>query len=106
MSVSLLLVMLADEALNVGVRSALPVFHWEVLAAHNGKANLEILVWLLVDLPDFADIRCLVCWVNIDPHIHDALVKRAAHVVELTSLNRLLIDGLPLWVEESVIQIN
>ena len=106
MRVCLLFVMLADEALNVGVRGTLPVLHGHVLTFKDGKTYLKVLGRLLIDLPHFAHISCLIGRVNVDPHVNDSLIERAAHVVQLTSLNRLLIDGLPLRIEESVVEVN
>jgi len=55
-SVGLLLVGIGDERLDIHIRGPLPIFHGHALALEDRKTNLELVLWLALDVPDFADI--------------------------------------------------
>ena len=106
MRIGLLLVLVADEALDVGIRGTLPVLIWYVGALEDGEANFELVLRLTADIPHFANIARLGCRIDIDPHIDHTLIHLRAHMVKLSRLNWLLVQCLPLRVEESIIKVN
>lgn len=105
MGICLLLVILANESLHKRVADALSV-NWHTLALENGESHLKLILRLLADVPNFANVACFRSRVDVQPEVNHTLVELAALVVELSRLDRFLVDGLPLWVKEPVIQVD
>ena len=105
-SIRLLSIILADEALNEYVAHALCIHGWDVFALKDSQPYLKFVLGLLANVPNLSNIAWLSGRVYVEPHVDDALVELAARVVQLSCLDWLFIDCLPFGVEESVVEVD
>ena len=83
------------------------VHHLDVLGVEDGNSELKLLLRLLRDVPDWLDlIWSDLCRVDLDPHLDYTLGNGGRWVVNLSVLDRLVLEGLPLSLEVSVLQVD
>lgn len=106
MRICVFLVIIVDIAADEDVADSLEVLTRHVLSVHDRQANLVVLDGLGSDVPNFLQLVLLVAWFDLEPASDDTLRERSALVVDLTILNGLLLNRLPVAVEETIVQVD
>ena len=104
--VSVLLVVIVDIGANKDVRDALKVLTRHIHRVHHGQANLVLLDRLWGDVPDLLLLALLVGGFDLEPAGDDTLRQAGALVVDLSLLDWLLLDRLPITVEETIVKVD
>ena len=106
MSVSVLLVIVVDVRADEHIRDALHILTWYVHSVHDGQTDLVLFDRLRGNIPDLLLLVLLVRGLNLEPACDDTLGKACALVVDLSLLDGLLLDCLPVAIEEAIIQVD
>ena len=106
MSISVLLVVVIDVAANEYIRDTLKIFARDVLGVHDREADLVVLDGLRLDIPNLLLLVLFVGGLNFEPAGDYTLGQGGALVVNLAVLNRLLLDCLPVTVEEAIVEVD
>ena len=108
MSVSTLLIFVVDEDADIQICCAFNVHLWNIGTVHHSHTQLEFLNWLRGQIPFLAwgPLLFFVRGFNLEPTANNTLTQVAVGVIQLTRLNGLLFERLPINAVESIVQIN
>ena len=109
MGISSLLIFVIDISLDKDVAGAFKILCWNIFGIHDTQSDLVVKKWFWCNVPNFLlplYLLVLCFWFNLKPAFNNALGERGAVVIELSILNRFLVECLPVTTEEPVVQVN